>query len=91
MSQQIATPQELRILQFYVNGLNCKKENRFDCLKKNGFIGFLAKCAATTTFDTFSADIDREAKKQKYRGKYIFFKLLEFQLILINELYFFSF
>lgn len=69
---QIATPQELRILQFYVDGL--KKETRFDCLNKNGFIGILSKCAATTTFDKFLADIDREAKKQKYLGKYILFK-----------------
>lgn len=70
----IATPQELRILQFYVNGL--KKETRFDCLDKNGFIGILEKCAATSTFDKFLADIDHEAKKQKYLGKYNFFQII---------------
>lgn len=72
LSVQKHTAQELRLLKFYVDGLH--DEKRFDCLKKNGFLGDLSKCAAhpMSGFDKFLADIDQVGKEQKYRSKYGF-------------------
>lgn len=61
------TSQEERILKFYVH--ERKDEERFDCLEKNGFFDILSKCAGTSSFNKFIADIDRVAKQQKYRSK----------------------
>lgn len=56
-----------RILNFYVNGLKEDEDKRFECLlEKNGFIDAVRNAA---TFDEFSANIDRVAKKPKYRSK----------------------
>lgn len=71
LSAQNHTAQELRLLKFYVDGL--QDEKRFDCLKKNGFLGVLSKCAArpTASFEQFLADIDHVGMEQKYRSKLV--------------------
>lgn len=62
--------QTQHILGFYIDGLSAEKQ--FDCLKKAGFLDILSQCAAiNANFDTFLADIDRVAKAQKIRSKFL--------------------